>query len=222
MGRQVVRPLGLGCLALLALVSAVGMARTPYDWTFAMPGRLGLLGFPLLIILLPRQGAGWVACWNGIRARSRRQPPDWETWAARNDAMCRSWQLRWLLPALFVLNLVVWAYSTYTNYTRVDMSSIRIERARSLAEELKARLFDTPVDEIIVILTSEPYPVGIRLRPGTPHKSLKQTRERVEEALSHLDAKGEWLIKVCAPDGSKTESRCTIGETPEEGASNAH
>ncbi len=219
-GARWLAPIGLAWFLLTTAACAVGMSRTPYAFTCMRLSYLGFVGLIPLLLLLPRQAAGWLACLHGLSAQVRGRPPEWETWVA-TDAAHQTWQGRWLLPVIFALLLGVWLYITLTDYIRVDVTATRMERGHSLTRALEARLADSGVEEIVVVLFTRPHRVGVRLREGTSEEALKEAKRRVQEALSELGEKGKWVIRVYASGDSKAQSGDDPGQPAPRGATDA-
>jgi len=220
-GARWIAPLGLAWFALVTVVCAFGMSRTPYAFTFMRLSYLGFVGIIPLLLFLPRQAAGWLACWHGIAVQRRRQPPDWEEWTAAADAGRQTWQGRWFIPMVLALFLGVWLYITVIDYMRVDLSAMRMGREQDLTRALEARLADIGVEEVVVVSYSRPHRVGVRLKEGTSQELREQVEERVQEALAEFGARGRWRVEVYGPGGSKGEGRDGSEQPPPRGVTDA-
>jgi hypothetical protein len=220
-GAEWIGRIGFGWFVLISVISAVGIGRTAYPFTFVRLSYLAFVGLIPLLLLLPRQAAGWVACWHGLAAQLRGRPPDWKTWAAEEETAAQTSQGRWLLAGVFGIVLLVWLYITFAHFVQVDVAAIRMQREQALAEALKLRLAEMPVEELAVALYCRPHRVVVRLRDGTSEASVQEATKRVQDALAQLEAEGEWTVEVHAPRSSDTE-RPHPGEDPSErGASDA-
>jgi len=220
-GAEWIGRVGFAWFVLIGVISTVGIGRTAYPFTFMRLSYLAFVGLIPLLLLLPRQAAGWLACWHGLAAQLRGRPPDWETWAAEDETAAQTLQGRWLLAGVFGIVLLVWLYITFAHFVQVDVAAIRLRREQVLAEALKLRLADMPVEEVAVALYSKPHRVVVRLRDGSTEASVPEATKRVEEALAQLEAKGKWTVKVYAPGSSDTQRHHAREDPAERGASDA-
>ena len=162
--------------------------------------------FALDLVLLPHQGSGHVAVIDLWGARLKKQSFDFDSWIARERKnRVKQRRIRYAVAAFWV---VLWIGTC--GYLAVTSSSLSFDRQLSamrqqaaLAQDIKARLDDPLVEEVVVGAPPvvEWRKVVIRMENRATDKQIATTQREADLIVQEVDPDHDWEVDVYIRNG---------------------